>query len=185
MPGRKGLSVSRPISNEPNLSHLSIRIGCVTAVKLREWRGVKPTAGPSGVAINTRLRTTRGDVHVLDLVATHLGRLRRADLAAVTRPQPLEQARDGAAAATVIGRRAQGFRARRREGVTCTRPEDRVVRATDQAAPDDRQVSTSYRHRPGIRGTESRPPSRASTRHLGRATVIPARPTTAKPHQYR
>jgi hypothetical protein len=47
------------------------------------------------------------------------------------------------AAATVIGRRAQGFTARRREGVTRTRPEDRVVRATDQAAPDDRQVSTS------------------------------------------
>jgi hypothetical protein len=47
------------------------------------------------------------------------------------------------AAATVIGRRAQGFTARRQEGVTRTRPEDRVVRATDQAAPDDRQVSTS------------------------------------------
>jgi hypothetical protein len=78
------------------------------------------------------------------------------------------------AAATVIGRRAQGFTARRREGVTRTRPEDRVVRATDQAAPDDRQVSTRNRHRPGTRGTESRQPGRASMRHLGRATVIPA-----------
>ena len=43
--------------------------------------------GPSGVAITTRLRTTPDDEHVLDLVAEHLGRLRRADLAAVTRPQ--------------------------------------------------------------------------------------------------
>jgi hypothetical protein len=58
-------------------------IACVTAVKLREWRGVKPVAGPLGVAITTRLRTTRADKHVLDLVAEHLGRLRRADLARV------------------------------------------------------------------------------------------------------
>jgi IS605 OrfB family transposase len=79
------------------------------------------------------------------------------------------------AAATVIGRRAQGFTARRREGVTGTRPEDRVVRATDQAASDDRQVSTRNRHRPGIRGTEFCQPSRASTRYLGRAIVTPAR----------
>jgi hypothetical protein len=78
------------------------------------------------------------------------------------------------AAATVIGRRAQGFKARRRKGVTRTRPEDRVVRATDQAAPDDRPVSIRNRHRPGIRGTEFRSPGRASTRHLGRATVTPA-----------
>jgi IS605 OrfB family transposase len=78
------------------------------------------------------------------------------------------------AAATVIGRRAQGHQARRRKGVTRTRPEDRVVGATDQAAPDDRQVSTSNRHRPGMRGTKSRPPGWASTRHLGRATVTPA-----------
>jgi IS605 OrfB family transposase len=46
------------------------------------------------------------------------------------------------AAATVIGRRAQGFKARRREGVTRARPEDRAVRATDQATPDDRKAST-------------------------------------------
>jgi IS605 OrfB family transposase len=78
------------------------------------------------------------------------------------------------AAATVIGRRAQGHKARRREGVTRTRQGDRVVRATDQATPDDRQASTRNRHRPGTRGTKSRPPSRASTRGLGRATVTPA-----------
>jgi hypothetical protein len=78
------------------------------------------------------------------------------------------------AAATVIGRRAQGFKARRRKGVTRTRPEDRVVRATDQATPDDQQVSTRNRHRPGTRGTKSRLPGRARTQHLGRATVTPA-----------
>ncbi len=59
----------------------------MTAVKLREWRGVKPVAGPAGVAISTRLRTTPEDERVLDLVAEHLGGLRRADLAAVSRPR--------------------------------------------------------------------------------------------------
>lgn len=56
----------------------------MTAVQLREWRGVKPVAGPAGVALTTRLRIAPNDERVLDLVAEHLGRLRRADLAAVT-----------------------------------------------------------------------------------------------------
>jgi len=77
------------------------------------------------------------------------------------------------AAATVIGRRAQGHKARRREGVTRTRPEDRVVRATNQARPGQSRA-TSSRHRPRMRGTESRPPGRTGTRLLGRATVTPA-----------
>jgi hypothetical protein len=38
----------------------------MTAVKLREWRGVKPVPGPSGAAITTRLRTTPEDDTVLD-----------------------------------------------------------------------------------------------------------------------
>jgi hypothetical protein len=87
---------------------------------------------------------------------------------------PYENVTRHQASATVIGRRAQGHKARRREGVTRTRPEDRVVRATDQAPPEDRPASTRSRHRPGMRGTESRLPSRARTRHLGRATVTPA-----------
>jgi IS605 OrfB family transposase len=93
---------------------------------------------------------------------------------------PYENVTRHEAAATVIGRRAQGFSARRREGVTRTRPEDRVVRATDQAAPDDQQASTRNRHRPGTRGTKSRPPDRASTRLLGRATVTPAPATSGQ-----
>ncbi|MBS4730110.1 hypothetical protein MSM1_17815 [Mycobacterium sp. SM1] len=78
------------------------------------------------------------------------------------------------AAATVIGRRAQGFSARRREGVTPQRPEDHVVRATNQAGPDSRQVTTGSRHRPRTRGTESRPPCRNVRGDPGRATVTPA-----------
>lgn len=38
----------------------------MTAVKLREWREVKPVPGPSGAAITTRLRTTPEDDSVLD-----------------------------------------------------------------------------------------------------------------------
>jgi hypothetical protein len=83
--------------DEPSLSVVSVIICCVTAVRLREWRGVKPVAGPAGVAITTRLRTTPHDEEVLDLVAGHLGGLRRADLAAVTRTAPLAPAIDGAA----------------------------------------------------------------------------------------
>ena len=42
---------------------MSGMIRCVTAVRLREWRGVKPVAGPCGMAITTRLRTTLEDEH--------------------------------------------------------------------------------------------------------------------------
>ncbi len=77
------------------------------------------------------------------------------------------------AAATVIGRRAQGHKARRRESVTRTRPEDRVVRATDQAGPAD-QRATASRHQARTRGTKSRPPTWHETRLTGRATVTPA-----------
>jgi hypothetical protein len=55
---------------------------------------VKPVAAPLGVAIETRLRTTPADDRVLDLVAEHLGRLRRGDLAAVSRPVPVDAALD-------------------------------------------------------------------------------------------
>jgi hypothetical protein len=86
------------------------------------------------------------------------------------------------AAATVIGRRAQGYKARRREGVTRARPEDRAVRATDQAGPSEPQVNTGSRHRPGTRGAESRPPGRARTRLPGRATVTPATADNGQQH---
>jgi len=61
----------------------------VSARKLRQWRGVKPVADPTGVAITARLRTSADDEFVLDQVAAHLGGLRRADLAATAhRPTP-------------------------------------------------------------------------------------------------
>jgi IS605 OrfB family transposase len=87
------------------------------------------------------------------------------------------------AAATVIGRRAQGHKARRREGVTRARPEDHAVRATDQAVPADPRVTTGSRHRPRMRGAESRPPGRARTRLQGRATVTPAPADNGQQHQ--
>jgi hypothetical protein len=96
---------------------------------------------------------------------------------------PYENVTRHQAAATVIGRRAQGLKARRRKGVTRMRPEDRVVRATDQAAPDDQQVSNRSRHRPGTRGVKSRSPRRASKRYLGRATVTPAPAINGQPEQ--
>jgi IS605 OrfB family transposase len=86
---------------------------------------------------------------------------------------PYENVTRHQAAATVIGRRAQGFKARRRKGVTRTRPEDRDVRATDQAAPEYQRV-TSSRHQSGTRGMTSRAPNRARTRLPDRATVTPA-----------
>jgi hypothetical protein len=99
------------------------------------------------------------------------------------RRTPYEKRHPTPGSRPVIGRRAQGHKAWRREGVTCTRPEDRVVRATNQAMPHSRRASTSCRHRPGTRGTKSRPPGRARTRQLGRATVTPAPANTGQLHQ--
>ena len=78
------------------------------------------------------------------------------------------------AAATVIGRRAQGFTARRRKGVTPQRPEDRTVRAANQTGPDKPTAITGNRPRSRMRGTESRPPCRNVRGDPGRATVTPA-----------
>jgi hypothetical protein len=112
-------------------------------------------------AVNPAYSSARGDQHW------------RAPYQNVTRHQ---------AAATVIGRRAQGFTARRRKGVTRTRPEDRGVRATNQAAPEN-QRATNSRHRPGTRGTKSRTPNRARTRLKGRATVTPATANNGQLHE--
>ena len=69
----------------------------------RRWRGVKPVAVPAGVSICTRVRTTPEDDRVLDLVAGHLGWLRRCDLAAVSHSQQVDPDRMPRAA----GRRAE------------------------------------------------------------------------------
>jgi hypothetical protein len=64
--------------------------GVVVSSVRRPWRGVKPVAAPAGVAISTRVRTTGEDDQVLDLIAEHLGSLRRSDLAAVSHSQLLD-----------------------------------------------------------------------------------------------
>jgi IS605 OrfB family transposase len=88
-----------------------------------------------------------------------------------------------AAAATVIGRRAQGHKARRRTGVTRTQPEDCAVRATVQASQRGLKANTGDRHRPGMRGAKSRLPSRLSTRPPdGGAAVTPALANKGQPH---
>jgi IS605 OrfB family transposase len=51
---------------------------------------VKPVAAPTGVAISARVRTTAEDDQVLDLIAQHLGRLRRCDLAPLSQPQHVD-----------------------------------------------------------------------------------------------
>ncbi|GAT00940.1 transposase [Mycolicibacterium fortuitum subsp. acetamidolyticum] len=87
---------------------------------------------------------------------------------------PYENVTRHQAAATVIGRRAQGYSARRRKGVTPTRPEDRAVRATNQTEPTSPTAITGNRHQSRMRGTTSRSPCRNERGDPGRATVTPA-----------
>jgi hypothetical protein len=88
--------------------------------------------------------------------------------------EPCENVTRHQAAATVIGRRAQGFTARRRKGVTHPRPQDRAVRATNQTGPDSPPATTGHRHRSRTPGTTSDAPNRTRTRDPGRATITPA-----------
>jgi hypothetical protein len=127
--------------------------GIPTAVFRRRLVGMADRAGIQLFAVNPAYSSIWGDAHW------------RKPYKNVTRHQ---------AAATVIGRRAQGFRARRRKGVTHPRPEDRDVRATHQARPNNQQATTDSPHRTGTRGTTSRAPCRARTGLPGRATVTPA-----------
>jgi len=127
--------------------------GIPTAVFRRRLTAQAHRAGISLWAVNPAYTSAWGDQHW------------RKPYIDVTRHE---------AAATVIGRRAQGHKARRRKGVTRARPEDHAVRATNQAGLSDPVVNTGSRHRPGMRGTESRPPGRTRTRQPDRATVTPA-----------
>ena len=135
--------------------------GIPTAVFRNRLAAQSAAAGIRLYAVNPAYTSTWGDQHW------------RTPDENVTRHQ---------AAATVIGRRAQGHKARRREGVTRTRPADRDVRATNQATPPSQRV-TSSRHPPGTRGTKSRPPGRTRTRLPGRATVTPATANNGQLHQ--
>jgi IS605 OrfB family transposase len=86
------------------------------------------------------------------------------------------------AAATVIGRRAQGLSARRRKGVTPQRPEDHAVRATNQTELTSPPATTGSRHEPGTRGITSRRPHSTRTRPPGRATATPATANNGQLH---
>jgi IS605 OrfB family transposase len=78
---------------------------------------------------------------------------------------PYENVTRHEAAATVIGRRAQGFKARRRKGVTRTRPEDRAVRATNQTAT--RGPTGEYQKPPPARDTGNQIPSSPAGQERG------------------
>jgi len=123
-----------------------------TAVFRNRLTGMAAAAGIELFAVNPAYSSIWGDQHW------------RRPYLNVTRHQ---------AAATVIGHRAQGYCARRRKGVTRTRPEDRAVRATNQTGPKQPRT-TGNRHRPRTRGTQSRPPCRNERGDPGRATVTPA-----------
>jgi hypothetical protein len=86
------------------------------------------------------------------------------------------------AAATVIGRRAQGYSARRRKGVTPQRLEDHAVRATNQTVLTSPPAITGSRHEPGTRGATSRPPPLDTNATTGPGNRYPGtgqqRPTT-------
>jgi len=143
------------VENVMNCGNMTFdAISMPTAVVRNRLAGMAARTGIQLFAVNPAYSSIWGDQHW------------RRPYPNVTRHQ---------AAATVIGRRAQGFTARRRKGVTPTRPEDRGVRATDQAGPNSHQANTSSRQRPGTRGTKSRAPNRARTRLPGRATVTPAK----------
>lgn len=127
-------------------------VGLPTAVFRNRLAGMAPAAGIELWAVNPAYSSIWGGQHW------------QHPFVNVTRHQ---------AAATVIGRRAQGFSARRRKGVTPKRPEDRPVRATNQTAPNS-PTATGNRHETGIRGTTSRAPNSTRKRLSGRVTVTPA-----------
>jgi hypothetical protein len=141
-------------------------LGCVTAVRLREWRAVKPVAAPSGVAVSTRLRTTRGDEHVLDLVAEHLGRLRRADLTRVCHPVRLDPSPDGAS-------KRQAHRDRLNTRKKALTAQSSARRANAIIAANDTQYRSArdaqHRHLLGLKAAiatistpQTRPPGRSA-----------------------
>ena len=120
----------------------------MTAVALRQWRGVKPVVGPCGVAISTRLCTTPDDEHVLDLVAEHLGTLRRADLARVCRPVAVNPGLDGEAK-----RRVRRDRLNARKKALTASSSARWANAIIAANDDQYRLArdAQYRHIIGLR----------------------------------
>jgi IS605 OrfB family transposase len=117
--------------------------GDMKAAGLRQWRGVKEVASPSGVTITTRLWTTPTDDNVLNLVADHLGRLRRADLAVRTRPETLGSTLDGTAKHEVRRERLNN----RKSALTAqstSRWASAIIRANDDQVRLSREVQKRH-----------------------------------------
>ena len=122
--------------------------GRVVAVeRLREWRGVKLVAGSSGAAIATRLHTSPEDVFVLDAVADHMGRFRRADLGARCRPEPLAADLD-ADARRKVQRERLNNRKKRLTAQSSARWANAVIGANDDQYRLSRDAQ--YRHIVGL-----------------------------------
>ena len=109
---------------------------------------MRPVAGPSGVAITARLRTTSEDELVLDAVSAHLGGLRRADLVAVCHPEPLAAGLDATAQ-----RRTHRERLNDRKGKLTARSSARWANAIIGANDGQCRLSrdAQYRHIAGLR----------------------------------
>ena len=124
----------------------------MSAEKLREWRGVKLVAAPSGVAITTRLRTAAADEAVFDAVADHVGRLRRADLAGVSRPRPLAPGADAEER-----RQARRDRLNSRKASLTAESSSRWANAIIGANDDQYRIArdAQYRHIVGLRAAIS------------------------------
>jgi hypothetical protein len=116
--------------------------------KLREWRGVKPVAAPTGVAISTRLPTTPADEHVLDVVAAHLGRLRRADLAATSQRDPVDPTL-GNEQRKQVRRTQLNTRKKALTAQSCARWANAIIAANDDQCRLARDAQ--YRHIVGLR----------------------------------
>jgi hypothetical protein len=123
-------------------------IGGVTAVKLRGWRGVKPVAAPSGVAISTRMPTTSEHEQVLGLVAENLGRLRRADLARVCQPVAMDPGLDGDAL-RAVRRERLNTRKTALTAESSARWANAIIAANDEEYRMARD--TQHRHMVGLR----------------------------------
>ena len=113
-------------------------------------------AGPCGVAITTRLRTTPDDEQVLDLVAEHLGRLRGADLAAITRPKPLDRAMDEAAK-----RQEHGNRLNTRKKTLTAKSSARWANAIIAGNDDRYRLARDAQHATSLGCGRRLPPSRS------------------------
>src|ERR1700737_4780494 len=117
----------------------------MTARKLREWRGGKPGGSPPGGGDPPPLRPAPDDEHVLNLVAAHLGTLRRSDLTRVCQPVPVDSALDGDAK-----RRVRRDRLNARKKALTAASSARWANAIIAANDDQYRLARDAQYRPII-----------------------------------